>query len=336
MLKLIENPTFHMLPGQQIIDHTNAESRPFKMEFYEKRKQIKSVLIIGSGPLQIGQAGEFDYSGCQAIIAMKEEKIKTILVNPNIATVQTRAEGMADRVYLVPLTVESLTQIIQKERPEGLLLGFGGQTALNLGIRLEKLGILQQYNVKVLGTSISTIEDTEDRELFNRRLTEINEPIAKSRAAINTEDAIKAAIDIGYPVICRAAYALGGLGSGFAENDEQLTHLCTEAFVYSPQVLIEKDLRGWKELEYEVVRDAYDNCITPAALENINPMGIHTGESMVITPLMTITDEEHFYLRRKAIKIVRHLGVVGECTCVEIGIPLEVGVGLGAGVGVGV
>lgn len=313
MLKLIENPTFHMLPGQQIIDHTNAESRPFKMEFYEKRKQIKSVLIIGSGPLQIGQAGEFDYSGCQAIIAMKEEKIKTILVNPNIATVQTRAEGMADRVYLVPITIESLTEIIQKERPEGLLLGFGGQTALNLGIRLEKLGILQQYNVKVLGTPVSTIEDTEDRELFNRRLKEINEPIAKSRSAINTEEAVQAARDIGYPVICRAAYALGGLGSGFAENDEQLTNLCTEAFVYSPQVLIEKDLRGWKELEYEVVRDAYDNCITPAALENINPMGIHTGESMVITPLMTITDEEHFYLRRKAIKIVRHLGVVGEC-----------------------
>ena len=313
MLKLIENPTFHFLPGQQIINHTNSDSRPYKMEFYEKRKNIKSVLIIGSGPLQIGQAGEFDYSGCQAIIAMNEEKIKTILVNPNIATVQTRAEGMASKVYLVPLTIESLTQIIEKERPDGLLLGFGGQTALNLGIRLEKLGILQQYNVKVLGTPISTIEDTEDRELFNRRLTEINEPIAKSRAAVNIEEAIGAARHIGYPVICRAAYALGGLGSGFAENDEELTNLCTESFIYSPQVLIEKDLRGWKELEYEVVRDAYDNCITPAALENINPMGIHTGESMVITPLMTITDEEHFYLRRKAIKIVRHLGVVGEC-----------------------
>jgi carbamoyl-phosphate synthase large subunit/carbamoyl-phosphate synthase small subunit len=313
MLKLIENPTFHMLPGQQIIDHTNADSRPFKMEFFEKRKNIKSVLIIGSGPLQIGQAGEFDYSGCQAIIAMKEEKIKTILVNPNIATVQTRAEGMADRVYLVPLTIESLTEIIEKERPEGLLLGFGGQTALNLGIKLDKLGILQKYNVKVMGTPISTIEDTEDRELFNRRLTEINEPIAKSRAAISTKEALEAARDIGYPVICRAAYALGGLGSGFAENEVELTNLCHEAFIYSPQVLIEKDLRGWKELEYEVVRDAYDNCITPAALENINPMGIHTGESMVITPLMTITDEEHFYLRRKAIKIVRHLGVVGEC-----------------------
>jgi carbamoyl-phosphate synthase large subunit/carbamoyl-phosphate synthase small subunit len=313
MLKLIENPTFHLLPGQQIIDHTNADSRPFKMEFFEKRKKIKSVLIIGSGPLQIGQAGEFDYSGCQAIIAMKEEKITTILVNPNIATVQTRAEGMADKVYLVPLTVEALTDIIEKERPEGLLLGFGGQTALNLGIKLDKLGILQQYNVKVLGTSIATIEDTEDRELFNKRLMEINEPVAKSFAAVNTEEAIKAAHNIGYPVICRAAYALGGLGSGFAENDNELRDLCVEAFVYSPQVLIEKDLRGWKELEYEVVRDAYDNCITPAALENINPMGIHTGESIVITPLMTITDEEHFYLRRKAIKVVRHLGVVGEC-----------------------
>jgi len=313
MLKLIENPQFTLLPGQQIIDHTNSENRPYKMEFFEKRKKIRSVIIIGSGPLQIGQAGEFDYSGCQAIIAMKEEKVKTILVNPNIATVQTRAEGMADKVYLVLLTIESLTEIIAKERPEGLLLGFGGQTALNLGIKLDKLGILQQYNVKVLGTPISTIEDTEDRELFNRRLTEINEPIAKSRAAVNTEEALNATREIGYPVICRAAYALGGLGSGFAENDEELSHLCLEAFVYSPQVLIEKDLRGWKELEYEVVRDAYDNCITPAALENINPMGIHTGESMVITPLMTISDEEHFYLRRKAIKIVRHLGVVGEC-----------------------
>lgn len=313
MLKLIENPSFHLLPGQQIIDHTNAESRPFKMEFFEKRKKMKSVLIIGSGPLQIGQAGEFDYSGCQAIIAMKEEGIQTILVNSNIATVQTRAEGMADKVYLVPVTVESLTDIIEKERPDGLLLGFGGQTALNLGIKLDKLGILKQYNVKVLGTPISTIEDTEDRELFNRRLLEINEPVAKSFSAVKTEEAIEAANLIGYPVICRAAYALGGLGSGFAENDEELRALCIEAFIYSPQVLIEKDLRGWKELEYEVVRDAYDNCITPAALENINPMGIHTGESMVITPLMTITDEEHFYLRRKAIKVVRHLGVVGEC-----------------------
>ena len=313
MLKLIENPTFHALPGQQILDHTNADARPFKMEFFEKRKKIKTVLIIGSGPLQIGQAGEFDYSGCQAIIAMKEEKITTILVNPNIATVQTRAEGMADKVYLVPLTVESLTDIIEKERPEGLLLGFGGQTALNLGIKLDKLGILKQYNVKVMGTPIATIEDTEDRELFNRRLMEINEPVAKSFSAINNEEAIRAANEIGYPVIARAAYALGGLGSGFAENDDELNALCVEAFIYSPQVLIEKDLRGWKELEYEVVRDAYDNCITPAALENINPMGIHTGESMVVTPLMTISDEEHFYLRRKAIKVVRHLGVVGEC-----------------------
>ena len=313
MLKLIENPTFHKLPGQQIIDHTDADNRPFRMEFFEKRKKIKSVLIIGSGPLQIGQAGEFDYSGCQAIIAMKEEKIQTILVNPNIATVQTRAEGMADKVYLVPLTVDSLTEIIEKERPEGLLLGFGGQTALNLGIQLDKLGILKKFNVKVLGSPIATIEDTEDRELFNKRLMEVNEPVAKSFSATNIEDALKAAIQIGYPVICRAAYALGGLGSGFAETEKELSDLCVEAFVYSPQVLIEKDLRGWKELEYEVVRDAYDNCITPAALENINPMGIHTGESIVITPLMTISDEEHFYLRRKAIKIVRHLGVVGEC-----------------------
>lgn len=313
MLKLVNNPIYSELPGKHVIDHTNAEDRPYQLHFYEKRKKIRKVLIIGSGPLQIGQAGEFDYSGCQAILAMKEEKIFTILVNPNIATVQTRAEGMADRVYLVPLNVESITDVIMKERPDGLLLGFGGQTALNLGIKLDKLGILKEYHVEVLGTPISTIEDTEDRELFNKKLMEINEPIAPSRAAKNLKEAFKAAREIGYPLIIRAAYALGGLGSGFVENDSELEKKCTEAFIYSPQVLIEKDLRGWKELEYEVVRDAYDNCITPAALENLNPMGIHTGESVVITPLMTISDEEHFYLRRKALKIVRHLGVIGEC-----------------------
>lgn len=313
MVKVTENPLCRTLPGKKIIDHTEKDSMPFKLDFYEKRKHIKSVLIIGSGPLQIGQAGEFDYSGCQAILAMKEEGISTILVNPNIATVQTRAEEMADKVYLVPLNIDSLTEIIEKERPEGLLLGFGGQTALNLGIKLDKQGILRKYNVRVLGTPISTIEDTEDRELFNQRLREINEPYAKSFSAVNIEEAVNAARNIGYPVIARAAYALGGLGSGFAENEEELRELCAESFVYSPQVLVEKDLRGWKELEYEVVRDMYDNCITPAALENINPMGIHTGESYVVCPLMTISDEEHFMLRRKAIKVVRHLGVVGEC-----------------------
>jgi len=313
MLKVVSSPNYCELPGKNVIDHTNSEERPYQLHFYEERKKIRRVLIIGSGPLQIGQAGEFDYSGCQAILAMKEEKIFTVLVNPNIATVQTRAEGMADMVYLVPLTVEAVTHIIKKERPDGVLLGFGGQTALNLGIMLDKLGILKEYHVEVLGTPISTIQDTEDRELFNKRLMEINEPIAPSRAAKNIKEALRAAREIGYPLIIRAAYALGGLGSGFVENDSELEKLCTEAFIYSPQVLIEKDLRGWKELEYEVVRDAYDNCITPAALENLNPMGIHTGESVVITPLMTITDEEHFYLRRKALKIVRHLGVIGEC-----------------------
>lgn len=313
MVKITENPVCRYLPGQKIIDHTEQDSKPFKFDFFEKRKKIKSVLIIGSGPLQIGQAGEFDYSGCQAIIAMKEEGISTILVNPNIATVQTRAEGMADKVYLVPLTTEALYDIIEKERPEGVLLGFGGQTALNLGIKLDKMGVLRKFNVKILGTPIATIEDTEDRDLFNQRLKEINEPVAKSFSAVNIEEAVIAARTIGYPVIARAAYALGGLGSGFAENEDELKIICEEAFVYSPQVLIEKDLRGWKELEYEVVRDAYDNCITPAALENINPMGIHTGESFVVCPLMTISDEEHYMLRRKAIKIVRHLGVVGEC-----------------------
>jgi len=313
MVKVIDNPICKFLPGQQIINHTQAETIPFKLEFTEKRRHVRSVLIIGSGPLQIGQAGEFDYSGSQGILAMKEEGIQTVLVNPNIATVQTRAQEMADKVYLVPLNVESLTDIIAKERPEGLLLGFGGQTALNLGIQLDKLGILRRYNVRILGTSIATIEDTEDRELFNQRLKEINEPYAKSFSATSVEEAVIAARTIGYPVIARAAYALGGLGSGFAENEQELKDLCGEAFVYSPQVLIEKDLRGWKELEYEVVRDAYDNCITPAALENISPMGIHTGESFIICPLMTISDEEHFTLRRKAIKVVRHLGVVGEC-----------------------
>lgn len=313
MVKVTENPVCRFLPGQKIIDHTDKDAKPFKLDFYEKRKKIRSVLIIGSGPLQIGQAGEFDYSGCQAIIAMKEEGIATILVNPNIATVQTRAEEMADKVYLVPLTIDSLTDIIEKERPEGLLLGFGGQTALNLGIKLDKMGVLRKFNVKVLGTSIATIEDTEDRDLFNQRLREVNEPYAKSFSATTVDEAVNAARTIGYPVIARAAYALGGLGSGFAENEEELRELCNDSFIYSPQVLIEKDLRGWKELEYEVVRDMYDNCITPAALENINPMGIHTGESFVVCPLMTISDEEHFMLRRKAIKIVRHLGVVGEC-----------------------
>jgi carbamoyl-phosphate synthase large subunit/carbamoyl-phosphate synthase small subunit len=316
LVRLTENPQYkNLLPGQNIIQHTTSEKMmsPYIFEWTEKRKNIRKVLIIGSGPLQIGQAGEFDYSGCQALWALKEENIKTILVNPNIATIQTRMEGMADRVYLVPLTIEAVTDVIIKERPDGVLLGFGGQTALNLGIRLGKEGILDEYRCQVLGTPIKSIEDTEDRDLFNKRLLEINEPIAKSRAATSLEEALIKAKEIGYPVICRAAYALGGLGSGFAETEEELSELCKAAFVNSPQVLIEKDLRGWKELEYEVVRDAYDNCITPAALENFNPMGIHTGESIVITPLMTITDDEHFLLRQKALKIVRHLGIVGEC-----------------------
>ena len=316
LVKLLENPHFkNVLPGQNIIQHTADKEMmsPYIFEWVEKRKNIRKVLIIGSGPLQIGQAGEFDYSGCQALWALKEENIKTILVNPNIATIQTRMEGLADKVYLVPLTVDAVTDVIIKERPDGILLGFGGQTALNLGIKLDEEGVLAEYRCQVLGTPIKTIKDTEDRELFNKRLNEINEPVAKSRAAETLEDSLVKAMELGYPVIVRAAYALGGLGSGFAENEEELIELCKAAFVNSPQILIEKDLRGWKELEYEVVRDAYNNCITPAALENFNPMGIHTGESIVITPLMTITDEEHFFLRQKALKIVRHLGIIGEC-----------------------
>ena len=287
---------------------------PYIFEYTGKRKYIRKVLIIGSGPLQIGQAGEFDYSGCQAIRALKEEKFKTILVNPNIATIQTRMEGMADRVYLIPLTVDAVTDVIIKERPDGILLEFGGQTSLNLGIKLDKSGILSEYRCQVLGTSIKSIEYKEDRELFNKRLSEINEPIAKSRASENLEDSIVKAKELGYPVIVRASYSLGVLGSGFAETEEELIELCKDdAFVNSAQILIEKDLRGWKELEYEVVRNAYNNCITPAAFEKFNPMVLHKGESIVISPFMTTTDEEHFFLRQKAMKIVRHLGIIGVC-----------------------
>jgi len=287
---------------------------PYKFIWKKKNKHTRKVLVIGSGPLQIGQAGEFDYSGCQAISTLREEGIQSVLVNPNIATVQTKVRGLADTVYLSPLTVESVTEIIKKERPDGVFLGFGGQTALNLGVRLDETGVFAKYGVQVLGTPIRSIQITEDRELFNAKLMEINEPIAKGAAACTIEDAINVAKNIiGYPVILRAAFALGGLGSGFAENDDELVELCKVAFVTSPQVLIEKDLRGWKELEYEVVRDMFDNCFTPAALENINPMGIHTGESIVVCPLQTVTDEEHFRIRNKAIKIIKHLGVVGEC-----------------------
>jgi len=319
ILKLKMNEeTKTQLPG---LNHLKVDENgnqvlisPYNLIWKKKNKHIRKVLVIGSGPLQIGQAGEFDYSGCQAIGVLKEEGIQSVLVNPNIATVQTRVKGLADVVYLSPLTVESVTDVIKKERPDGVFLGFGGQTALNLGIKLDESGIFEKYKVEVLGTPIKSIQITEDRELFNKKLMEINEPIAKGMAANTIEEAIHVAKNvIGFPVIVRAAFALGGLGSGFAENEAEITELCKVAFVTSPQVLIEKDLRGWKELEYEVVRDMFDNCFTPAALENINPMGIHTGESIVVCPLQTVTDEEHFRIRNKAIKIIKHLGVVGEC-----------------------
>jgi|EP00670_Eutreptiella_braarudii_P007508 carbamoyl-phosphate synthase/aspartate carbamoyltransferase len=275
-------------------------------------QNIRKVLILGSGGLSIGQAGEFDYSGSQAIKALKEEQIETVLINPNIATVQT-SKGMADKVYFIPVQVPFVEDVIKKERPDGILLSFGGQTGLNCGLALEKAGILEKYNVRVLGTPTRAIEITEDRDLFAQELLSINEKVAPSEAATNLPDALKAANKIGYPVIVRAAFALGGLGSGFAHDDESLTELCTRSFAICEQVLVEKSMKGWKEIEYEVVRDWKDNCITVCNMENFDPLGIHTGDSIVIAPSQTLTNSEYFLLRRAAIKIIRHLGVVGEC-----------------------
>ena len=248
-----------------------------------KPTDIKKVLLLGSGALKIGEAGEFDYSGSQALKALKEEGIETVLINPNIATVQT-SEGVADQIYFLPVTPYFVEKVIQKERPEGIMLAFGGQTALNCGVSLYKSGILEKYGVRVLGTPVQAIIDTEDRELFVERLNEIDVKTIKSEAVENAEDARRAAAALGYPVIVRAAYALGGLGSGFCDNEEQLNVLVEKAFSFSPQVLVEKSLRGWKEVEYEVVRDRYDNCITVCNMENFDPLGIHTGESIVIAP----------------------------------------------------
>ena len=275
-------------------------------------KPIKKVLILGSGALKIGEAGEFDYSGSQALKAMKEEHIKTVLINPNIATVQT-SEGIADKIYFLPVTPYFVEKVIQKEKPQGILLSFGGQTALNCGVELFRQGILEKYKVQVLGTPIQAIMDTEDRELFVKKLDEISVKTIKSHAVENTEDALKAARQLGYPVIVRAAYALGGLGSGFCSNDTELKKLTAKAFTFSPQVLVEKSLKGWKEIEYEVVRDRYDNCITVCNMENFDPLGIHTGESIVVAPSQTLTNHEYYLLRELAIKIVRHIGIVGEC-----------------------
>ena len=276
------------------------------------KEDIKKVLILGSGALKIGEAGEFDYSGSQALKAIKEEGIQTVLINPNIATVQT-SEGVADTVYFLPVTPYFVEKVIEKERPDGVLLSFGGQTALNCGVALYKAGIFEKYNVRVLGTPVQAIMDTEDRELFVEKLNEINVKTIKSEAVENAEDARRAAKELGYPVIVRAAYALGGLGSGFCDNEEQLNILVEKAFSFSPQVLVEKSLRGWKEVEYEVVRDRFDNCITVCNMENFDPLGIHTGESIVIAPSQTLTNKEYHKLRELAIRIIRHIGIVGEC-----------------------
>ena len=276
------------------------------------RHDIHTVLLLGSGALKIGQAGEFDYSGSQALKAMREEGIRTVLINPNIATVQT-SEGVADKVYFLPVTPDTVERVIEREHPDGILLSFGGQTALNCGVELYRKGILQRYGVRVLGTPVETIMDTEDRELFVRRLDEIDVLTIRSYPASSIDEAKQAAEDLGYPLIVRAAYALGGLGSGFVDNDEQLTEVCEKAFAFAPQVLVEKSLRGWKEIEYEVMRDRYDNCITVCNMENFDPLGIHTGESIVVAPSQTLSNSEYHQLRALAITIIRHLGVVGEC-----------------------
>ena len=277
-----------------------------------KKENIKKVLLLGSGALKIGEAGEFDYSGSQALKALKEESIETILINPNIATVQT-SEGIADKIYFLPVTPYFVEKVIAKERPQGILLAFGGQTALNCGVELHKSGVLEKYNVEVLGTPVQAIMDTEDRELFVNKLDEIEVKTIKSEAVSSVADAVAAADALGYPVIVRAAYALGGLGSGFCDNEEELRTLVEKALSFSPQVLIEKSLKGWKEVEYEVVRDCYDNCITVCNMENFDPLGIHTGESIVVAPSQTLSNDDYHLLRELAIKIIRHIGIVGEC-----------------------
>jgi carbamoylphosphate synthase large subunit len=280
--------------------------------YLTRARHVRKVLVLGSGGLSIGQAGEFDYSGSQAIKALKEEGVEVILINPNIATVQT-SKGMADHVYFLPVTANFVTEIIQKEKPEGIIISMGGQTALNVGVKLHRDGILQKYNVKILGTQVAPIEATEDRELFAKILAEIGETIALSYPATNIEDAVVAAAKIGYPVLVRAAYALGGLGSGFADDEASLRELCAKSFAVSDQILIDQDLRGWKEVEYEVVRDANNNCITVCNMENFDPLGVHTGDSIVVAPSQTLSNTEYYKLRSTALKVVRHLGIVGEC-----------------------
>ncbi|KAJ1729532.1 carbamoyl-phosphate synthase (glutamine-hydrolyzing) cpa2 [Coemansia biformis] len=289
--------------GAQVHGSTGAEAT--RLARTGPKVDVKKVLVVGSGGLSIGQAGEFDYSGSQAIKALKESQIETVLVNPNIATVQTSHE-LADHVYFAPVTPQYLAQIIEKERPDGIMLAFGGQTALNCGVQLNKMGVLDKFNVRVLGTPVRTLELSEDRDLFACALKDINIPVAHSTAVNSVADALKAAAEIKYPVIVRSAYALGGLGSGFAANEAELQVLASQSLSLCSQILVERSMRGWKEVEYEVVRDAHDNC-------NFDPLGIHTGDSIVIAPSQTLTDEEYHMLRTAAIKIVRHMGVVGEC-----------------------
>ncbi|HOI47906.1 MAG TPA: carbamoyl-phosphate synthase (glutamine-hydrolyzing) large subunit [Prolixibacteraceae bacterium] len=273
---------------------------------------IKKAIILGSGALKIGEAGEFDYSGSQALKALKEEGVETVLINPNIATIQT-SEDIADKIYFLPVTPYFVEQVIKKERPQGILLAFGGQTALNCGVALYKSGVLEKYNLKVVGTPVQSIIDTEDRELFANMLGEIGVLTPRSIAALNMEEALVASRKLGFPIIIRAAYTLGGLGSGFCENEEELKTLAAKAFSYSPQILVEESLKGWKEVEYEVVRDRFDNCITVCNMENFDPLGIHTGESIVVAPSQTLTSREYYKLRAIAIKIIRRVGVIGEC-----------------------
>ena len=278
----------------------------------QKLVDVSKVLVIGSGGLSIGQAGEFDYSGSQAIKALKEANKKSILINPNIATNQT-SHALADEIYYLPVTPEYITYIIERERPDGILLTFGGQTGLNVGVKLDKMGVFERYGVKVLGTPIKTLETSEDRDLFAKALKEIDIPIAESIAVETVDDALAAAESVGYPIIVRSAYSLGGLGSGFAANEQELRDLSSRSLSLAPQILVEKSLKGWKEVEYEVVRDRVGNCITVCNMENFDPLGVHTGDSIVVAPSQTLSDEEYHMLRSAAIKIIRHLGVVGEC-----------------------
>jgi len=296
------------------IDHAQLSDRPWSIvkSTVVDQTTVRKVLLLGSGALKIGQAGEFDYSGAQALKALKEEGIHSVLINPNIATVQT-SKDVADTVYFQPVTPEFVERVIEKERPDGILLSFGGQTALNCGVELYEKGVLEKYGVKVLGTPVQAIIDTEDRDMFVKRLDEIGVKTIKSEACSTVEEVQKAAHELGFPVILRAAYALGGLGSGFCDNEEELLSQAEEAFSFSPQVLVEKSLKGWKEIEYEVVRDRFDNCITVCNMENFDPLGIHTGESIVVAPSQTLSNSEYHKLRELAIKIIRHIGIVGEC-----------------------